>query len=112
APLVGRPSTGSAPGCRFCGTHHTSAASAEAKPRRFASKCALFGPGRSRPYTCRPPARPLPGQDRRMPRLRRLLRLAIVLVLLVGLLGVGTLGVLYWMIAPTLPDVQALRDVK
>jgi penicillin-binding protein 1A len=47
-----------------------------------------------------------------MPRLRRLLRLAHLLMLLIGLLGVGTLGVLYWMIAPTLPDVQALRDVK
>ncbi len=47
-----------------------------------------------------------------MPRLRRLLRLSVYLFLLLAVLGVGTLGVLYWLVAPSLPSVQALRDVR
>ncbi|MCK7594553.1 penicillin-binding protein 1A [Pseudomarimonas salicorniae] len=47
-----------------------------------------------------------------MPKFRRLLRLALVLFLLAAVMGVTTLGVLYWLIEPTLPSVQALRDVR
>lgn len=43
---------------------------------------------------------------------RRLLRWAIVLGLLFGAIGLGALGVAWWLIAPTLPDVQVLRDVR
>ena len=47
-----------------------------------------------------------------MSRLRRLLRLCVALCLLLSVLGLGTLGVLYWLVAPTLPSVQTLRDVR
>jgi penicillin-binding protein 1A len=47
-----------------------------------------------------------------MPKFRRLLRLAVFLVLLAAVMGATTLGVLYWLIEPTLPSVQALRDVR
>ena len=47
-----------------------------------------------------------------MPKIRRLLRLALVLFLLAAVMGVTTLGVLYWLIEPTLPSVQALREVR
>jgi penicillin-binding protein 1A len=47
-----------------------------------------------------------------MPKIRRVLRLALVLILLAAVTGVTTLGVLYWLIEPTLPSVQALRDVR
>jgi penicillin-binding protein 1A len=47
-----------------------------------------------------------------MSRLRRLLRLCVALCLLLTVLGLGTLGVLYWLVAPTLPSVQILRDVR
>src|SRR5687768_3845360 len=47
-----------------------------------------------------------------MPRLRRLLRLSVTLCLLLAVLAFGTLGVLYWLVAPSLPSVQALRDVR
>jgi penicillin-binding protein 1A len=47
-----------------------------------------------------------------MSRLRRLLRLCVYLCVLLVLLGAGTLGVLYWLVAPSLPSVQALRDVR
>ncbi|GIX34557.1 MAG: penicillin-binding protein 1A [Lysobacteraceae bacterium] len=47
-----------------------------------------------------------------MPRLRRLLRLALVLALLGAIMAATALGVLYWLIEPTLPSVQALRDVR
>jgi penicillin-binding protein 1A len=43
---------------------------------------------------------------------RRLLRWALILGLLGTALGVGALAVAWWMIAPTLPDVQALREVR
>lgn len=43
---------------------------------------------------------------------RRLLRWALVLGLLFGAIGLGALGVAWWLIAPTLPDVQVLRDVR
>jgi penicillin-binding protein 1A len=43
---------------------------------------------------------------------RRLLRYALICGLLFGAIGAGALGVAYWLIAPTLPDVQALRDVR
>ena len=47
-----------------------------------------------------------------MIRLRRLLRWALVVALAAAVLGVATLGVLYWLIAPTLPDVQVLKQVE
>ncbi|MEZ5464770.1 MAG: penicillin-binding protein 1A [Lysobacteraceae bacterium] len=47
-----------------------------------------------------------------MPKLRRLLRLGLYLSLAAVLIGGITLGVLYWLIAPTLPDVSTLRDVE
>ena len=47
-----------------------------------------------------------------MPKLRRLLRLGLYLSLAAVLIGGITLGVLYWLIVPTLPDVSALRDVE
>jgi penicillin-binding protein 1A len=47
-----------------------------------------------------------------MSRLRRLLRLCVYLCLLAVVLGLGTFGVLYWLVEPTLPSVQALRDVR
>ena len=47
-----------------------------------------------------------------MPRLRRLLRLSVYAFLLLAVLGFATLGVLYWLVAPSLPSVQALRDVR
>ncbi len=47
-----------------------------------------------------------------MPKLRRLLRLGLVLLLLGGVMGVSALAVLYWIIAPNLPAVETLRDVR
>lgn len=46
------------------------------------------------------------------PRLKRLLRWALALGLLAVVLGAITLGTLYALVAPTLPDVQALREVE
>lgn len=43
---------------------------------------------------------------------RRLLRWALVAGLLFGAIGLGALGVAWWLIAPTLPDVQVLREVR
>lgn len=47
-----------------------------------------------------------------MAKLRRLMRLGLYLSLAAVLIGGITLGVLYWLIAPTLPDVSALRNVE
>lgn len=47
-----------------------------------------------------------------MSKLRRLLRLALILSLFGAVMGATTLGVLYWLIEPTLPSVQALREVR
>jgi penicillin-binding protein 1A len=47
-----------------------------------------------------------------MPLFRRLLRLGLVLLLVGAVLGLSTFGVLYWMIVPTLPPVDALREVR
>lgn len=44
--------------------------------------------------------------------LRRLVRLALICGLFAGVLGASALGVLYWLIWPTLPSVEALRDVR
>lgn len=44
--------------------------------------------------------------------LRRLLRLALALLLFGAVAGATALGVLYWLIAPTLPDVETLREVR
>jgi penicillin-binding protein 1A len=43
---------------------------------------------------------------------RRLLRWSLLLGVLFGAVGLGALGVAWWVIAPTLPDVQVLRDVR
>ena len=47
-----------------------------------------------------------------MARLIRLLRRLLYLFAGLALLGVIALGVLYWLIAPRLPDVQELRNVQ
>lgn len=47
-----------------------------------------------------------------MTRLKRLLRWTLAATLLGGVLGVAGIGVLYWLIAPRLPDVQELRDIQ
>ncbi|MBD8525019.1 penicillin-binding protein 1A [Pseudomarimonas arenosa] len=47
-----------------------------------------------------------------MNRLRRLIRYALVLALLGLVMGVTTIAVLYWLIEPELPSVQALREVR
>ena len=47
-----------------------------------------------------------------MSRLRRLLKWLFILTLSLLLCGVATLAVLYWLVAPGLPSVQALRDVE
>lgn len=47
-----------------------------------------------------------------MNRLRRLIRYALILALLGLVMGVTTIAVLYWLIEPDLPSVQALRDVR
>lgn len=47
-----------------------------------------------------------------MSRIRRLLRLAVVLCVLLFVLAAGALGVLYWLVAPSLPSVQSLREVQ
>lgn len=47
-----------------------------------------------------------------MPKIRRLLRLALVVGLIGIALGATTIGIAYWLIAPRLPDVQALRDTQ
>jgi penicillin-binding protein 1A len=47
-----------------------------------------------------------------MIRLRRLLRWALALALAAVVLGLAGIGVLYWLIAPTLPDVQGLKQVE
>jgi len=47
-----------------------------------------------------------------MPRIPRPLRLALVLGLVGLALGLTTLGTLYWLIAPRLPDVQVLRNIE
>jgi penicillin-binding protein 1A len=47
-----------------------------------------------------------------MRRLRRLLRLCVYLGLLLAVFGLGTFGVMYWLVEPSLPSVQALRDVR
>src|SRR3546814_8294537 len=47
-----------------------------------------------------------------MPKIRRLLRLALFVGFIGVALGAATIGVLYWLIAPRLPDVQVLRDTQ
>jgi penicillin-binding protein 1A len=47
-----------------------------------------------------------------MARFIRLLRRALLFFLGLAVLGVIALGVLYWLIAPRLPDVQELRNVQ
>lgn len=47
-----------------------------------------------------------------MARFKRLLRRALILFAVLGVLGFATLGVLYWLISPRLPDVQELRNVQ
>jgi penicillin-binding protein 1A len=43
---------------------------------------------------------------------RRLLRLGLVLLLAATLLGASAFAILYWMIVPSLPSVEALREVR
>jgi penicillin-binding protein 1A len=47
-----------------------------------------------------------------MPRFRRLLRWSLIAAASVVLLGAIALGVLYFLIAPKLPDVETLRNVE
>ncbi|MFC5570106.1 penicillin-binding protein 1A [Lysobacter yangpyeongensis] len=47
-----------------------------------------------------------------MPRFRRLLRWTLIAATSVALLGAIALGVLYFLIAPKLPDVETLRNVE
>ncbi len=47
-----------------------------------------------------------------MPKVRRLLRLALVVGLIGLAFGLVTIGALYWLIAPRLPDVQVLRNTE
>ena len=47
-----------------------------------------------------------------MPRFRRWLRLGLYLGLAAAVLGLATVGILYWLIAPRLPDVHTLRQVE
>jgi len=47
-----------------------------------------------------------------MPRLRRLLRWSLIAAASVVLLGATALGILYFLIAPKLPDVETLRTVE
>lgn len=47
-----------------------------------------------------------------MVRMRRLLRWALALALAGAVLGLAAIGILYWLIAPTLPDVQGLRAIE
>ena len=47
-----------------------------------------------------------------MPRLRRLLRWTLIAVASAALLGAIALGILYYLIAPKLPDVETLRAVE
>ena len=47
-----------------------------------------------------------------MPPLRRLFRWALVAAAGLFLLGLVAVGVLYYLIAPNLPDVETLRDVE
>ncbi len=47
-----------------------------------------------------------------MPRFRRLLRWSLIAAASVALLGAIALGVLYFLIAPKLPDVETLRNVE
>lgn len=47
-----------------------------------------------------------------MARFARLLRRALILFAGLALLGLIALGVLYWLVAPRLPDVQELRNVE
>jgi len=43
---------------------------------------------------------------------RRLLRWSLVLFLVGLVLGVGAIGIAYWLIAPRLPDVAEIRDMR
>ncbi len=47
-----------------------------------------------------------------MSRLRRFLKWLFILALTLSVGGIATLAVLYWLVAPGLPSVQALRDVE
>jgi len=47
-----------------------------------------------------------------MLRMRRLLKWALALALAGAVLGLAAIGIAYWLIAPTLPDVQVLRTVE
>lgn len=47
-----------------------------------------------------------------MARIKRLLKRALILLASLAVLGVLAIGVLYWLIAPRLPDVQELRNVE
>lgn len=47
-----------------------------------------------------------------MIKMRRLLRWALALALAGAVLGMAAIGILYWLIAPTLPDVQGLREIE
>lgn len=47
-----------------------------------------------------------------MSRFARYLRRALIACVLLGMLGLAGVGVLYWLIAPRLPDVQELRRIQ
>ena len=47
-----------------------------------------------------------------MSRLRRLFKWLIILGLFLSVCGFATIGVLYWLVAPSLPSVQSLRQVE
>lgn len=49
---------------------------------------------------------------RAMRLLKRLLRITLWLILLGFVTGVSALAVMYWLVSPTLPNVQSLRDIR
>lgn len=57
-------------------------------------------------------ASPPAASDDPMQFFRRLLRIALWLSFLGLVAGGSAVAVLYWLVAPTLPDVQSLRDVR
>ena len=86
--------------------------SAHAPPAIAACQTPIGASSARHPYIIRRVSTPPPTNAVPRRRWRRLVKWLLVSALGMAVLGVAALGVLYWMIAPTLPSVASLREVQ